>query len=360
MSKKNGRVDISVPPRCWKHPEAWPHLLVKGLAMKSIPQHSSKKMTGIYAITHTQSKRTYVGSSSNIKRRFVSHRHSLRHNKHPNKHLQNCWNLYGEDAFTFEIIEILDSIDQLELREEYWIQELGASNRVGGFNVRLEAKSNRGYVPSETLKQRWREANQNRPCLPDTRKKLSKAGMNHIVTENTRRKIGQALQGRKRSSDAVAKMKKSMLENPRGRLTYDNVLFLFEQIASGRRVRDVAQEVGIEGGTLRRIIQKKLYQGYIIDEALVKHAQANIGTIARQGFNANKAKLRPDDILEIEKMLRQGYKQKDIAALFKVDSSVISRISTGNHHSSKNSSETSKNTDNAICIQSLLWEQLDQ
>lgn len=46
----------------------------------------------------------------------------------------------------------------------------------------------------------------------------------------------------------------------------------------------------------------------------------------RQGFN----KLKREDVLSIRKLLMQGLSQVHIAQQFKVDQSVISRISTGN------------------------------
>lgn len=63
------------------------------------------KNCGIYIIQNLVNGNIYVGSSSNIKRRFSQHKSTLRHNTHKNKHLQNAWNKYGEENFEFVVIE---------------------------------------------------------------------------------------------------------------------------------------------------------------------------------------------------------------------------------------------------------------
>lgn len=62
--------------------------------------------SGIYKIENTINSKVYVGSSNNIKVRWRKHKALLRHNKHPNQHLQNAWNKYGEDMFIFSVIEL--------------------------------------------------------------------------------------------------------------------------------------------------------------------------------------------------------------------------------------------------------------
>lgn len=78
----------------------------------------------IYRITNTITKDFYIGSAVNFKNRKWSHISSLRRNKHKNQFIQNSWNKYGEDAFIFEIIEIVNKKENLIMREQYWIDAL--------------------------------------------------------------------------------------------------------------------------------------------------------------------------------------------------------------------------------------------
>ena len=84
-------------------------------------------MIGIYSITNLVNNKVYVGSSTNINHRFITHKSRLRNNIHCNKHLQNAWNKYGEENFKFEVIEECEE-DKLTEREQYWIDFYGGMN----------------------------------------------------------------------------------------------------------------------------------------------------------------------------------------------------------------------------------------
>jgi group I intron endonuclease len=63
--------------------------------------------SGIYKIVNTVTGDCYVGSAVNIGDRKLKHFHQLRHNKHHSKYLQRSFNVHGEAAFVFSIIEEL-------------------------------------------------------------------------------------------------------------------------------------------------------------------------------------------------------------------------------------------------------------
>ena len=46
----------------------------------------------------------YVGGSTNIEKRWISHRNKLNLNYHENRLLQVDWNKYGEKFFKFYIL----------------------------------------------------------------------------------------------------------------------------------------------------------------------------------------------------------------------------------------------------------------
>jgi len=76
-------------------------------------------MTGIYKIKNTINDNIYIGSAKNINRRWDRHRCGLRNNKHENIILQRVWNKYGEENFIFEVIEICEIKELLELEQKY-------------------------------------------------------------------------------------------------------------------------------------------------------------------------------------------------------------------------------------------------
>lgn len=98
----------------------------------------SKKLNfcGIYMITNYASNKRYIGSSINIGQRLWTHRSELRHNKHPNKHLQNAWNKYGENNFNYTILEKCSTEKRFE-REQYYVNTLKPE-----YNVCIEIVQN--------------------------------------------------------------------------------------------------------------------------------------------------------------------------------------------------------------------------
>jgi group I intron endonuclease len=58
----------------------------------------------------------------------------LRSGKHDNSYLQHSWNKYGEDAFTFELVEQCAEQD-LITKEKELIMRLASNDRKSGFNI---------------------------------------------------------------------------------------------------------------------------------------------------------------------------------------------------------------------------------
>lgn len=103
-----------------------------------------KKTTGIYQILNTINGKVYVGSSKWIEQRWRSHLSLLRKDKHHSKHMQNAWNLYGEDAFQWIVLEEC-FIDDLAKKEQSHIDGLGVCDREVGYNTSPIANSQQGH-----------------------------------------------------------------------------------------------------------------------------------------------------------------------------------------------------------------------
>lgn len=80
------------------------------------------KTSGIYKIT-ININNIYVGSSSNLDRRFWEHLWRLKNNNHSNKHFQNLYNKYGKNSLIIEIVEMCNN-NELIIKEQYWIDLL--------------------------------------------------------------------------------------------------------------------------------------------------------------------------------------------------------------------------------------------
>lgn len=98
----------------------------------------------IYKIINKITNDFYIGSAINFNNRKWGHICSLRKNKHKNQFIQNSWNKYGEHAFMFEIIEVVDKKENLIVREQYWIDTLSPT-----FNLAKKAGSPLGVKHNE-------------------------------------------------------------------------------------------------------------------------------------------------------------------------------------------------------------------
>jgi group I intron endonuclease len=80
-------------------------------------------MRCIYKIINAVNNKFYVGSAVNYEKRKARHLWRLRRGDHANKHLQSAWNLYGEAAFVFAVVQVVSESDDLLAAENVWLHE---------------------------------------------------------------------------------------------------------------------------------------------------------------------------------------------------------------------------------------------
>ena len=83
----------------------------------------------IYQIINKVDGRRYVGQTINLHKRKQTHFSKLRNNKHPNILLQQAWNEWGEENFSFEYEEI-------EIKDENTLNEA----EINTINSRVKRK----------------------------------------------------------------------------------------------------------------------------------------------------------------------------------------------------------------------------
>lgn len=184
------------------------------------------KQQGIYAIIHVETNRCYVGSAIRIDRRWAAHRSQLKALKHGNSKLQSGWNKHGAVAFRLEVIQRVESPDNLLVWEQFWIDKLKPF-----YNLRIVANSNlgmkfsdetrakmsasgkgkrKGWVHSDETKAKMSTAAKGRVLSDETKAKLSASGKGKgkgkIISDEMRAKLSAANKGRVHTDETKAKM----------------------------------------------------------------------------------------------------------------------------------------------------------
>jgi len=181
---------------------------------------------GIYAI-YGPNDCVYIGGSVNIKKRWVGHRSRLNCGRHHSGHLQGAWRLYGADAFTFVVLELVNDKNELTAAEQRWLDDaLTTRPRDRIYNVAPEAGRTLGVSPSAEVRAKLSASLLGRPRDAETREKIAAAQRGKPrsteaqrkrretiaargplpVSEATRAKISAAGLGRKRSEETQRRM----------------------------------------------------------------------------------------------------------------------------------------------------------
>ncbi|MBP2636663.1 MAG: Excinuclease subunit domain protein [Firmicutes bacterium] len=94
---------------------------------------------GVFQIKNTRNNKVLIGTSKNLTTVFNRHQFQLKMNCHKNTVLQQEWNQYGPDAYSFDILETLKTDElppeklpeALTALEEKWLAELSPYNDHG-------------------------------------------------------------------------------------------------------------------------------------------------------------------------------------------------------------------------------------
>jgi len=208
--------------------------------------------SGIYSIYCIISDKIYIGKAHNFRNRFKYHKQKLKKNQHENPHLQNAWNLYGELAFKFFVVEYCDK-NEAPKKELGYISLFDKNQRYniylceGCIEIPKETRekisaSLKGIKRSDEFKERMRKASVEReakrrelglkkkPISDIHRAKLKIASTGRAHSEKTKLVIGENSRGRKDSEET--KLNKSEAQNKRQLLIRENKAKLVVEVVN--------------------------------------------------------------------------------------------------------------------------------
>jgi group I intron endonuclease len=132
--------------------------------------------------------------------------------------LQRSWTKHGPDAFTFEVLEVVENATELLVREQHWIDALNAYDWSRGLNGRPNASSPRGHKMGPEARANMSAAQKGKRFTPEHAAKiavardegrkqwLAKIRSDPEAARMHSEKLSNAFTGLKRTPEHVAKI----------------------------------------------------------------------------------------------------------------------------------------------------------
>lgn len=206
--------------------------------MNFINQAQYKADIGIYAITNVVNGNLYIGQTGEcFQRRYWHHRWKLRNKQHDNGHLQAAFNKYGEDAFIFEVLEVVDDVSALDEREIAQI-----ASHPNAYNILKGGGGRRGVPMNEHAKQ-----------IVGSKNREHMLGRKH--TEETKRKMSEAHKGQPHTRYSVNTV-----------INEDIARQIKKELMAGRKPMDIASELGINYRIVNNMLNADTWSCAMVDE----------------------------------------------------------------------------------------------
>lgn len=292
-------------------------------------------MMGIYKITNLINNKIYIGSSVNVQKRMNNHKYRLKSNKHGNKHLQYAWNKYGEENFIFEPIDYVEEKDKLIEKEQFWIDNYESYNKDVGYNIRIKAENNLGIHYSDETKQKLSESHKGKKLSEETKRKISlksKGENNGFYGKHHTEETKLKLRNKKQSKEFIEKQRilKQGEGSPTAKLNEEQVKEIKSKIYYYNvSDSDLALEFNVSNSTISRIRREETWSGVKIDFSLDGIDRLQEFKNSQKGEGNFSSKLDNQKVIEIKKLLKLGFTQKEIGKKFNVHPATIGSIKRG-------------------------------
>ena len=137
----------------------------------------------VYAIENASNGGSYIGSTTNYKSRWHTHRSALRRGVHHSFILQKAWDKYGGAAFTFRVLLVCAR----EMRV-FYEQRLMGLQRYNVLRTAKETLVRGGWKHADAFKQKMSALHRGVPLSEEHRAKLRTAGQGRIYDDAFREK----------------------------------------------------------------------------------------------------------------------------------------------------------------------------
>lgn len=158
----------------------------------------------IYLITNTLTNDQYIGKTKfSLERRFNNHVYAA--NAGSPYHFHCALRKYGPTAFTIALLETIETNEQANQQEQYWI-----SVHRPQYNMTIGGNGLAGFHHRPSTKEMLRQINTGKTMPQEIRNKISQKLQGRIFTEHHRRGIAESNRRRKMSDDTKRKISNAL------------------------------------------------------------------------------------------------------------------------------------------------------
>lgn len=295
-------------------------------------------MGWIYQIFNKINKKSYIGATTNIFERIGNHKNKLKRNSHFNKGLQEDYNIFGIENFSFNVLKDGVEKDKMDEYERFFVSLFDSFKN--GYNRTSGGKS--GFEISEENIKRMKDRKGEKNYM---------YGKNH-TKESIRKMIenkpdmsgkNNPMYGVEMSKESIEKRLRNTEfkygeENPLSKIKEREVYEIYYRYYNGYETTE------------------KISKNYNISPELVSHIinnnhyySKNLRKLKRNKDNKIKAysnyKITKKIGLKIYKLYKTGsYQIKELSNDFNVGIYSISKIINGEHWTTKNLESITKRT----------------
>jgi group I intron endonuclease len=183
----------------------------------------------------------YVGQTNNIEKRVSGHKSAAK--TRPTQPISLAIAKHGWEAFKFTILEEVESLNDANEAEEFWIGYLCSTHRGVGYNVKMGGNNVKFTSAHKANLKRNHRGRTGQPHSEETKALMSskmmgnKNGLGGVRTPEQKARIGEAISKAKAPSDAI---KQTIIK-----LSKD-----------GFSIREVSRRTGVSRPLINKLILK--------------------------------------------------------------------------------------------------------
>lgn len=284
--------------------------------------------SGIYKINFPNGK-VYIGRSNNIYRRMLEHNNDFR-NKLP---IEYAIMKYGK-IIEFDILELIDDLEEMKKREIYWINYYDSTNKNKGYNVSSGGDGGQpgslnpqAKFTEEQIQILYRELKEN---LDESLEQIAKKYHIHLTTLSNinnghtyyHSTIQYPIRNKKECKQII-----SGIKNKNSKFTEQNLKEIYNLLQNRQdlAMKEIAQRYNVQASTIQNINLGKTYYNQDLIYPLRKP-------------KTGSKKLSQEQVINIIKEIKSNPKKSlaNIGRRMNINSKTISSINCGTIYKQQN------------------------